>query len=131
MLGVGSGSAGGEGPVQAAARAGGGPTGGDGPFEDDEVATTIAPVPKELLSALDTKAPAPSDEEGHFREVFEQFVEAKKQCGEPTSGLTYAKFSQTLRKNRDQIVTRHGAARVRFTVYVKEGKAALKATPVK
>lgn len=55
----------------------------------------------------------------------------KEQCGEPTKGLTYDKFVVTLRKNKEQIVSKHGAANVRFTVYVKDGKAALKATPVR
>jgi sRNA-binding regulator protein Hfq len=63
--------------------------------------------------------------------VFEQFLATKKQCNEAVAGLTYDKFVVTLRKNREQIVQKHGAAKVRFTVYVKEGKAALKATPIK
>jgi len=101
---------------------------GDGGFpEDDEAATMVAEVPRELLAAAHSADP----DEGHFREVFERFVEAKKECGEPVVGLTYEKMSQTLRKNRDQIVSRHGARTVRFTVYVKDGKAALKATPIK
>jgi hypothetical protein len=100
--------------------------------DDDEGATMVARVPEELLA----KSAAPGtegadDEEKHFREVFEQFLETKRQCGEPTAGLTFEKFVITLRKNRDQIVSRHGARSVRFTVYVKEGKAALKATPIK
>ncbi len=96
--------------------------------DDEEGATMVNQVPEELLAAA---AGAPSQEEQHFREVFDQFVAKKKACGEATAGLTYDKFSQTLRKNRDQIVSRHGVTGVRFTVYVKEGKAALRATPVK
>ena len=73
-----------------------------------------------------------SDEEGHFREVFAQFVEVRKQCGESTSDLTYDRFVGTLQKHRDQILqTRPDARGVRFTVYAKEGKAALKAAPRK
>ena len=63
--------------------------------------------------------------------MFEQFLSTKKQCNEAVAGLTYEKFVVTLRKNREQIVAKHGASKVRFTVYVKEGKAALKATPIK
>jgi hypothetical protein len=55
----------------------------------------------------------------------------KRQCGEATANLTFEKFAVTLRKNKDQILSRHGAAKVRFTVYEKDGKAALKATPIK
>jgi hypothetical protein len=66
-----------------------------------------------------------------WRRVYEEFVETKKKCGENIEGFTYEKFEQTLKKNRDVLVSRHGATRVKFSVYVKEGKAALKASPVK
>jgi hypothetical protein len=95
--------------------------------DDGEGATMVARVPRELLDAT-----AGEDEEAsHFKEVYDKFVQTKKQCGESTAGLTLQKFSQTLRKNRDQIKQRHGAKKVRFTVYTKNGKAALKATPIK
>lgn len=96
--------------------------------DDDDGATMIARVPEELLARA---AAQPDEEETHFKEVFEKFVAMKTECGEPTSSLTFAKFGVTLRKNRDQIIKRHGARKVRFTVYKKNGKAALKATPIK
>ncbi len=101
--------------------------------DDDDGATMVARVPEELLaqSASLPTAGGGDDEEAHFREVFKSFLDTKKQCGEPTAGLTFEKFVVTLRKNRDQIVSRHGARKVRFTVYVKNGKAALKATPIR
>ena len=34
-------------------------------------------------------------------------------------------------RNRDDLIAKTGCREVRFTVYVKDGKAALKATPVK
>ncbi len=67
----------------------------------------------------------------YFKEVYEQFVALKKQCNEPTAGLTYAKFAEKLVRNRDELIAKNGCKEVKFTVYVKEGKAALKATPVK
>ena len=67
----------------------------------------------------------------YFKSVFDQFLSVKKSCGEPTSGLTYAKFSEKLVKNRHDLMAKTGCKEVRFTVYVKDGKAALKATPVK
>ncbi len=71
------------------------------------------------------------DELEDWRKVYEEFVSVKKQCGEPTAGLTFDKFKGTLQRNKDALVARHGGSRVKFTVYVKEGKAALKASPVK
>jgi len=55
----------------------------------------------------------------------------QKECGGPVNGLTFDKFVRKLHAAREQVMKRHDAASVRFTVYVKEGRAALKASPVK
>jgi hypothetical protein len=67
----------------------------------------------------------------YFKSVFDQFVSTKQSCGEPTAGLTYPKFADKLVKNREDLMAKTGCRDVKFTVYVKDGKAALKATPVK
>ena len=72
-----------------------------------------------------------ASELSEWRAVYQDFVAIKQQCGESTDGFTYDKFEATLKKNRDTLMNRHGAKRVKFSVYVKEGKAALKATPLK
>lgn len=72
-----------------------------------------------------------TDPEQEWKAVFESFVSLKQQCGEPTEGLTYSKFRTTLVKNRDALVARHGVTQVKFAVHVKDGKAALKASPIK
>jgi hypothetical protein len=66
-----------------------------------------------------------------WRHVFDEYKKVREQCGEATSGLTFEKFQGTLQKNKAAILAKHPADRVRFTVYVKDGKAALKASPVK
>jgi hypothetical protein len=124
-------------------------------FDDSPEATRVSAVPQELLKAtraggaLDRALPParPSGpmprmpgvaaaggadaEEKHFQDVFRDFVAAREKCGEPADGLTYEKFKAKLLKNRDQLVAKYQCRTVRFQVYVKEGKAALKATPVK
>ncbi len=78
--------------------------------------------------------PAPSageTKEETWRRVYEEFVALKQQCGEKVDGLTYEKFEGTLKKNEDALIQRHGASAVKFSVYVKDGKAALKASPIK
>jgi len=97
----------------------------DGSSESDEEQTVVAEIPDQLRNAS-------RDDERHFREVFTQYVAIRQQCGESTEELTYDKFAVTLRKNREQIImSRPDAKDVRFTVYVKAGKASLKASPVK
>lgn len=95
--------------------------------DDDDGETMVAQIPKELLAASGEN----DLELEHFRGVYDEFIAVKEQCGEPTAGVTFDKFIVTLRRNKEQIVSKHGAKSVRFTVYVKDGKAALKATPVK
>ena len=74
---------------------------------------------------------ASGDPAAEWQAVYEEFIKTKRECGEPTDGLTFEKFQQTLKKNRDALIQRHGCKRVKFSVYVKEGRASLKATPVK
>jgi hypothetical protein len=74
----------------------------------------------------------PARDEGDFAEIFEEFVQVKQACGEPTDNLTYERFAAKLRKNeRDLKAKRPDIKRVQFTVYVKDGKAALKAKVIK
>ncbi|HVU04567.1 MAG TPA: MXAN_5187 family protein [Polyangiaceae bacterium] len=83
--------------------------------------------------------PSPSSPSGsgddaqiaEWKAVYEEFAATKQQCGESLDGFTFEKFQNTLKKNRDAIVERHGVKRVKFSVYVKDGKAALKASPIK
>jgi hypothetical protein len=83
----------------------------------------------DILGGGDLEATALVDP--YFKQVYDQFVAVKESCNESTTGLTYQKFSEKLIKNRDDLMAKTGCKEVRFTVYVKDGKAALKATPVK
>jgi hypothetical protein len=101
-----------------------------GDESEDEEATMVAAIPPEVLAAATGEHKA-SEDTTEWMAVYEDFIRTKKQCGEPTDGLTFEKFQYTLKKNRDALVARHHCRRVRFSVYVKEGRASLKATPVK
>jgi len=92
----------------------------------------VGQVPKDVMAqATGDHLASSSAEASEWLTVYEEFIRTKKQCGEPTDGLTFEKFQHTLKKNRDALIQRHGCKRVRFSVYVKEGRASLKATPVK
>jgi hypothetical protein len=71
------------------------------------------------------------EEEAHFRNIFDDFIAKKRDCGESTVGLTRDKFLQKLRDNKASLIAKHNCRTVRFSVYVKDGKAALKATPIR
>src|SRR5262249_51932080 len=108
-------------------------------------ATRVATIPEELLRASAWPIegePTPlrsfpeaaahlisnpvDPEEEHFRQVFDVFVATRAQCGESADGITYEKFASKLRSNRDQLVQKYNWRTVRFHVYVKDGKAALR-----
>ena len=74
---------------------------------------------------------AQEEEEAHYRHIFDDFMEKKRECGEATAGLTRDKFLQKLRDNKAVLVEKHNCRTVRFSVYIKDGKAALKATPIR
>jgi hypothetical protein len=100
--------------------------------EDD--ATMVQKIPDELMAAAksgESRAIESADELVQWRQTFDEFVAMRQKCGEPTTGLSFEKFQVQLRKNKEQLVKQYNCKRVKFTVYEKEGKAALKATPIK
>jgi hypothetical protein len=101
------------------------------PTDEDDDATMVGHVPAEVMAQATGENRVVADDTAQWLAVYEDFIRTKKQCGEATDGLTYEKFSHTLKKNRDALIQRHGCKRVKFSVYVKEGRASLKATPVK
>jgi hypothetical protein len=72
-----------------------------------------------------------ADEDLHFQHIYDDFLATKKECGESVAGLTLDKFKVKLRGNKSALMSKHQCRTVRFAVYVKDGKAALKATPVR
>ncbi len=68
---------------------------------------------------------------GYFEQIFQEFMTMKKKCGESTENLTFERFSKKLQKNQDALIAKRSCSSVKFQVYEKDGKAALKASPVK
>lgn len=99
--------------------------------EDGDEETMVAQPSADLLAATGQNAVAGGDPTAEWQKVYEDFIRTKKECKEAVDGLTFEKFQQTLKKNRDALIQRHGCKRVKFSVYVKEGRASLKATPVR
>lgn len=115
---------------------------------DDEAAALLGedlgmtgsePPPPKPAAAPPRPAPPPAPKpaaepedprEAYYREIYNEFVDTKNACGEPTAGFTFEKFAKKLRKNTTSLM-KPGVKEVQFTVYVKDGKAALKAKVVK
>jgi hypothetical protein len=103
---------------------------GTGGFDNEDEQTRVGAPPAEVMQAASGEVSA-LNPEADWPSVYEEFIRTKRECGEPTDGLTFEKFQQTLKKNRDALISRHACKRVKFSVYVKDGRASLKATPVR
>ncbi len=99
--------------------------------------TQIKPMPVQHLAAADDStsvgpAPTPAlgEREAYYREVFEELVATKRSCGEDVELLDYERFCAKLERTRRALMGRFDCEDVRFRVYVKDERAALKAAPV-
>ena len=79
------------------------------------------------LPALEEQDP----DEAHWRETFDKFKEMKAELGEPADKISFEKFSAKLRKNRADLLAKHNCKGVRFSVYEKDGRAAIKASAIR
>ncbi|WP_106389720.1 MXAN_5187 family protein [Enhygromyxa salina] len=95
----------------------------------------IAPTPLSPGDSSDSVSFADlgggQDRESYYRGIYDEFVETKGACGEATEGFTYEKFAKKLRKQSDTLMARPEVTDVQFSVYVKDGKAALRAKVIK
>ncbi len=73
----------------------------------------------------------PANDSEYFKALYEDFLSTKRSCGESTDNITMERFVNRLARNKQALVDRYNCGTVRFQVYVKDGRAALKATPVK
>ena len=64
--------------------------------------------------------------DGRLREIYSQYVQARRDRNESTAGLTFEKLSDTLRSQADKLKEKHSAKRVDYEVVVKEGKTVIK-----
>lgn len=119
----------------AASMLGGSLGGGEPPADAPTLMPEPEPPPPPVASPpppAPAPASAPDDpREAYYHEIYNEFVETKKTCGENLAGFTYEKFAKKLRKNTADLMKRPGIKDVKFSVYVKDGKAALKAKVVK
>ncbi len=71
-----------------------------------------------------------TDPDASFYQVFQEYVLTRERCRESVEGISYEQFRQRLQESRAEIIKQHGCRTVNFQVYVKEGRAALRATPI-
>ena len=60
-----------------------------------------------------------------------RFIALKIQYEEPIDEITFDRFVQHLRTARMQYVQKHGETAIKFKVYSKNGRVAIKARPIR
>ncbi len=111
------------------------------PLPRSSAATPLAPAPAfdeaaepdldDDSDAISLAAATAGDRESYYQRIYTEFVETKTACGESVEGFTYEKFAKKLRKQSDDLLGRADVKDVEFSVYVKDGKAALRAKVIK
>lgn len=100
----------------------------DPPRESEALDVSSLEASAEKLVPEMELSPAPMGEEMDARMIYEKFLEIRRSHGEPE--LSFQKFLARLEQIETAVKTKHGCGDVRFEVRVKNGKAALKASPV-
>jgi hypothetical protein len=99
-----------------------------------EPAAQPDPAPEANVTMQDFSMPSLTEQdpdEQHWHETYDRFKELKAQLGEPADKISFEKFAAKLKKNRADLVAKHNCKGVRFSVYEKEGKAAIKASAIR
>jgi hypothetical protein len=67
--------------------------------------------------------------EPRLRSVYRAYVEAKRRCNEDTTRLSFDAVVASLKRQVPELLERHNAQDVEYRVFVKDGKAILRAVP--
>ena len=73
----------------------------------------------------------PASDTEYFKSLYEKFTGIQRECGESTDKFTLEQFVTRLAREKERLMQTYHCRNVRFTVYAKDGKASLKATPQK
>ena len=84
-------------------------------------------------AAAPAKAPRPRTEapKPESPDLFADYVAARQSCGQSVEQLDRARIDAQIAKQREALQARTGCSDVRFRVVVEDGRAKLKASPVK
>ena len=67
--------------------------------------------------------------ESRLRSVYRAYVEAKRRCNEDTTRLSFDAVAASLKRQVPELLERNNARDVEYRVFVKDGKAVLRAVP--
>jgi len=92
-------------------------------------ATSASPTGSQPEIHIAGTPPADPLAEGRLRSVYRAYVEAKRRCNEDTTRLSFDAVAESLKRQVPELLERHNARDVEYRVFVKDGKAILRAVP--
>jgi hypothetical protein len=90
----------------------------------------VVPAP----SKSDAREPAKPVEKAatdELQDVYRKYIEARKACGEPTSGVSFEAIAKTIEQNRKLVESKYNTKDLEIKVDVKDGKSRLVIAPKK
>jgi hypothetical protein len=87
-----------------------------------------AAPPEPQIHIAGTAPPDPLAET-RLRSVYRAYVEAKRKCNEDTTRLSFDAVVASLKRQVPELLERHQVRDVEYRVFVKDGKAILRAVP--
>ena len=93
-----------------------------------EAQAPAASEPEPQIHIAGTPPPDPLSE-NRLRGVYRAYVEAKRRCNEDTTRLSFDAVVASLKRQVPELLERHNARDVEYRVFVKDGKAILRAVP--
>jgi len=91
-------------------------------------APAAAPPPEPTIHIAGNAPPDPLSE-NRLRSVYRAYVEAKRRCNEDTTRLSFDAVAASLKRQVPELLDRHKVRDVEYRVFVKDGKAILRAVP--
>jgi hypothetical protein len=91
-------------------------------------APAAAPPPEPTIHIAGAAPPDPLSE-NRLRSVYRAYVEAKRRCNEDTTRLSFDAVAASLKRQVPELLDRHKVRDVEYRVFVKDGKAILRAVP--
>jgi hypothetical protein len=68
----------------------------------------------------------PSLSEARLRQIYAQYVEAKRSAKESTAGVTFDRLAEQLRSQAAKLQADHPHKKIDYKVVIKDGKTVLK-----
>lgn len=85
--------------------------------------------PQPKIAEMPAKANSGSGDE--LQEVYKKYIEARKECHEPTEGISLETLAKTINETKKKVESLYKTTDVELKVFIKDGKAKLAITPKK